>query len=521
MKESKLLALDGTDYDVVVIGGGATGAAATQQLAAKGYRVLLVEQGDFASGTSSRSSRLLYCGLAHFSPDFPLWQAVFHPKEMFRRVRMARMAMKCRTEIAVTSPERVKALDFVFPVKRHGDYPRWKVALGYRALSLFGSFRAPLAYRHDPMPAAGRKGLVSFMDPAEITGVARCREYQYNWAERICMDAIMDAERLGARVANYVRVRGFRRDGQGWVATLENGPLPGRPHVSDNLRAEVRARFLVNTTGPWVDRLLKQGPGGPPRSHVIGIKGANIMVKLPDECRGQGMETISTHNQPFYLMPWGDHHFFGPTETVFEGPPEDARVEPEEVDYILAEANLIFPGFGLTRKDVIYSWCGVRPRTSSEGAEGVKSFIIHDQAKEGMENVITVTGTPIMVHRHAGRQVAAWIAKRLKPTGTPGKLDAGAKLLPVDNGPAIGGIPITSLCAAAEREHVRTLADLMFRRVNLGWQVDLGLPHAEPVARSVAGILDWNEARIRAEVAAYRGFVSEHFQPASVLEPAE
>uniref|UniRef100_UPI003B52AC6C FAD-dependent oxidoreductase n=1 Tax=Roseovarius indicus TaxID=540747 RepID=UPI003B52AC6C len=517
MSAKKLQKLDGTDYDVVVVGGGAAGASATQNLSANGYRVLLVEQGDFASGTSSRSSRLLYCGLAYFSPDYPLWRAIFHPREMYQRIRMARLSMHCRTEIATTMPERVKALDFVFPVQKKSDYPRWKVALGYRALSVFGSRNAPLAYRHQRMAEAATSGVVSHMDGSKLTGVARFREYQYDWAERIVMDTVVDAQRLGAEVANYVRVDSFRREGGDWVLTLENGPRPGRPAAGSNQRAEVRARYLVNAAGPWVDRLLKQGPVPPKRSHVVGIKGVNVVVKLPDDCRGQGFETLSSKQQPFYLMPWGDHHFFGPTETVFEGRPEDVRVEPEEVDYLLGEANRVFPEVNLSRKDVRYAWCGVRPRTDDQTSDGVKSFTIHDLAKEGLENAITITGTPIMVHRHAGRSIAKWVSARCKATGTPGKLDPSAQLLPVDDGPTIGGVPIVSLRAAAEREHVHTLLDLMFRRVNLGWQVDLGLPHAEAVAREVADILGWDDARIGEEVAAYRAFVAEHFHSVSGL----
>ena len=513
MTTDRLTSLDGHDFDVVVVGGGAAGASATQNLAAKGFRTLLVEQGDFASGTSSRSSRLLYCGLSYFSPDYPLWRAIFNPRDMMRRVQMVQLAMGCRTELASASPERVKPYDFVFPVKQRSEYPRWKVALGYRALSLFGSAKVPLAYRHDPMPDAAREGLVSFMNPSELVGVARFREYQYDWAERICVDAVMDAERLGATVANYTRVTGFHREGDNWCLTLENGSLPGRRPSQDNRRAEVRARFLVNTAGAWVDRLLKQGPGQHPR-HVIGEKGINLVVKLPDTCRGQGMETISSKGQPFYLMPWGDYHFFGPTQTVFEGPPEDVRVLPEELDYVLSEANQVFPSFQLTRDDVVYSWAGVRPRTSNASANVMRVFTIHDLAKEGLENAIAVTGVPIMVHRHAGRSIAAWVAARATPSGQSGQLNPGAQLLPADDGPAIGNVPVTSLRAAAQREHVHCLLDLMFRRVNMGWQPDMGLPHAEATARAVADILDWDEVRIATEVNAYRAFVVTNFNPA-------
>lgn len=492
------------DYDVVVIGGGVAGAASAQNLAAQGFRTLLVEANDFASGTSSRSSRLLYCGLAYFSPEYPIWKFALRPYDLFARFRMARLAMKNRTHIAVNTPERVTRHQFFFPIHKDGEFPPWKVGLGYRLLSLFGSKKAPLGYHHlDVETGVQRHGLLRHMEQGNLRGFAAFQEYQYNWAERICLDTVMDAERCGAKVANYTPVTAITRQGEDWRLTLSpaNGPY------------DVTTRMIVNTAGPWADRLLRLAIPAP-RQHLVGIKGVNVVVKLPDDCRGQGIETISSRKEPFYLMPWGDYHFFGPTETVFDGPPEQARVLPEEVDFILAEANRVFPGFALTRKDVVYTWCGVRPRTSLGRKTGIKSFMIHDMAPEGMPNAITVTSVPIMIHRSAGRDIAAAVSRRVRPTGTAARLSYAARLLPT-NGAQIGGVSVASLRAAAQTEHVRSLQDLMFRRVNMGWQADMGLPAARQVAEAVADILGWDSARIEAEVAAYRAFVIDNFLPAA------
>jgi len=515
---SHIAALDGKEFDVIVVGGGAAGAASAQNLAAQGYSTLLVEQGDFGSGTSSRSSRLLYCGLAYFSPDYALWRFLYRPRDLFTRIRMARLSMQNRTHIATTMPERLTRHTFFFPIHRDSRFPAWKVALGYRALSLFGSRRAPLGYRNlKAADAAGAFGVVRLMDQGRLESVACFQEYMYDWAERICMDTVLDAERLGATVANYTRVTGIERAAAGWALTLGDGPRPGAgPAAGSNATAEVRGKVLVNTAGPWADRLLRQAIAQP-RKHVVGMKGVNLLVRLPDDCRGQGMETISSIGQPFYLMPWGEYHFFGPTETVYEGPPEDARVLPEEVDFILTEANRVFPALKLTPADVVYSWCGVRPRTASTGKTGVKSFTLHDMEPEGMPNAFTATGVPIMVHRHAGRRIAAAVAGKIRPSGRARALDHGARLLP-EGGPVIGGVPVASLRAAAQQEHVRTLVDLMFRRVNMGWQPDMGLPHAQSVATEVADILGWDQARIDREVAAYRRFVAENFAPAALAQ---
>lgn len=495
---------DNRDYDVVVIGGGVAGAASAQNLAARGFKTLLVEANDFASGTSSRSSRLLYCGLAYFSPEYPIWKFIFRPYDLFARFRMARLAMKNRTHIAVNTPERVTRHQFFFPIQKDGEFPPWKVGLGYRLLTLFGSKKAPLGYHHlDVATAAQRHGLVRHMDQSQLQGLAAFQEYQYNWAERICLDTVMDAERCGARVLNHTPVTAIARQADGWRLSLspESGPY------------DVTTRMIVNTAGPWADRLLRLAIPAP-RQHLVGIKGVNVVVRLPDDCRGQGIETVSSRDEPFYLMPWGDYHFFGPTETVFDGPPEEARVLPEEVDFILSEANRVFPRFALTRKDAVYTWCGVRPRTSLGRKTGIKSFMIHDMAPEGMPNAITITSVPIMIHRSAGRDIAEAVARRVRPTGTPAQLSYAAKLLPA-GGPQIGGVPVASLRAAAGGEHVRSLQDLMFRRVNMGWQADMGLPWARQVAEAVADILNWDATRIEAEVAAYRAFVIENFHPAA------
>lgn len=497
-----LATLDGKTFDVIVIGGGAVGASSAQHLAAQGYRTLLVDKGDFGSGTSSRSSRLLYSGLAYFSPDYELWRFAYRPRDLFQRVRMAKLAMECRTELASTMPERVSRHTFFFPVYEGGEYPGWKVDLGYRALGLFGSKKVPLNYRRLPAAEAARQfGLVALMDRKRLTSVAVFDEYQYKWAERICFDTILDAERCGATARNYTEVT--RLDplpGGGWRIALESAVEPG---------ATVEAATIVNAAGPWADRLLRRTSGtAPTKKHLVGIKGVNLVVKLPEPCRGTGFEMISSIGQPFYCMPWGDHHFFGPTETIFEDEPAAVRVLPEEADFIIAEANRALPSLNLTTKDIVYRWAGVRPRTTSDKASGVKSLTIHDMAAEGMPGVLTVTGCPIMVHRHAGRSIAAKLRGMAAPGGAATPLSYAAAATAGNGAPSA-----ERLREAARTEHVETLVDLLFRRVLVGWMPDMGLGEARRAAETVAEILGWDEARIAREVEAYRAFATENFEP--------
>lgn len=502
-----LATLNGLSFDVVVIGGGAVGASSAQHLASAGYRTLLVDKGDFGSGTSSRSSRLLYSGLAYFSPDYELWRFAYRPKDLLQRIRMAKLAMECRTELAGTMPERVSKHTFFFPVYEGGEYPGWKVDLGYRALGLFGSSKVPLNYRRLPAAEAAKQfGLVGLMDQKKLTSVAVFDEYQYNWAERICLDTILDAERCGATARNYTEVTALSPlPGGGWRLSLASATEPGAS-------ATVEAVTVINAAGPWADRLLRKTTGPvPQKKHLVGIKGINLVVRLPGSCRGTGFEMISSIGKPFYCMPWGDHHFFGPTETIFEDEPAAVRVLPEEADFIIGEANRALPSLNLTTKDIVYRWAGVRPRTTSDAASGVKSLTIHDMAAEGMPGVLTVTGSPIMVHRHAGRSIAAQVKGMAQPGGTPKALSYGAARTP-----GADALSTERLRHAATHEHVETLVDLLFRRVLVGWRPDMGLAELRMAADTVADILGWDESRIGREIGAYRRFVAENFEPTAL-----
>ena len=180
----------------------------------------------------------------------------------------------------------------------------------------------------------------------------------YAWPERICVDTALDAERRGATIRTYAEVTAIAREGEDWLVTLEERA----PEMQG--RAQVRARMVVNAAGPWIDRVPGGGSG---RRRVIGIKGVNVMVRLPEAFRGQGLEAFSRKGEPYYVFPWRDFHFIGPTETEVTANPDDIHVEEAEIDYILGEANHLFPGLQLTRADVLHCWCGVRPTSTRDG----------------------------------------------------------------------------------------------------------------------------------------------------------
>jgi glycerol-3-phosphate dehydrogenase len=515
-----LSALDGKTFDVAVIGAGVNGASTAQHLAAAGYAVLLVDKGDFAAGASGRSTRLLHCGLRYLAPGESLLEFVRHPSRAIVALRMAKLAMAARRQFVQTAPERVRPLLFHFPIWRGGQYRSWQLRLALRLLALLAAGDVPLDNRVLAPAEAKTVPLVRRLrDWDKLEAVAAFREYQFEWPERICMDAVLDAERMGAVVRNYTAAGALVREGDHWRVTLADADGSGSE------TATVRARLVLNTAGIWIDRVNAAAKARAERK-ILGTKGVHVMVQLPPDCSPAdgtqiGIATLNRLSEGLYCVPWRGMHYFGPTETVYEGDIDAIRPEEDEIEFLREEANHLLPGLNLKRSDILFAWAGVRPLTYDPALpKGKRSREVHDLASEGMPGVFALTGGPIMTHRSAGAELAEIVGKRLAPSRPKQTLSYAARLFPENqNSPPLledyTAIKLADLTHAAEHEHAANLVDLLFRRVGAGWTRTMGGAAAERAARTVAGILGWDEARIAQEVADYHEHLRhQHAWPA-------
>ena len=463
-------------YDVLIVGAGAVGCATARELAGRGYRTLLVDRADIGAGTSSRSSRLLYSGVGYLAPGFPLWQIPFRLPEVWRLFLYARNIMHCRAELVADMPHRLAKRRFHYPFRKGDQYPHWLVDFGFRLMETVASRGVPLAYRRlSPQQAAEESAMVGGL-AAPLSGVAVFEEYMYDWPERICVDTALDAEQRGATLRTYTQVSGIERCGSEWLVTLDEQA----PEMTG--QARIKAKAIVNAAGPWVDRVPGGGQGG--KKRVVGKKGVNVMVRLPDAWRGQGLEAFSSKGEPFYVFPWGDYHFVGPTEAVVSENPDEVRVLDSEIDYILGETNRLFPQLGLTREDVRHCWCGVRPMSTLDGE--TISLPVRAIEDPDMPGLVTVTGSYIMMHRHAGRLAAQAVEKHLGKRGVAPK----GMLVP----PSEAGSD-DDIARIALTEHVVCLGDLVRRRLPHGLGDSLGRDRAEHLSRIAADALGWSESR--------------------------
>jgi glycerol-3-phosphate dehydrogenase len=447
-----------------------------------------------------------------------MWDFARHPSRLTVALTMARQAMLGRRQFVQTAPERTRALRFHFPIWRDGVYRAWQVELALHILAALAPKDVQLNHKRLTIDQARRTPLVNALrDLEKLEGVAAFTEYQFEWPERICMDAVLDAERLGATVRNYTPATQLRREGEHWRIALADA-------LETSATAEVTATIVLNMAGIWIDQVNRAASETVGRK-ITGTKGVHIMVQLPPECDDIGVATLNREQEGLYCIPWRGMHYFGPTETLFEGNPDDIRPTEDEVHWLIGEANHLLPSLNLRRSDVIFSWAGVRPLTYDPALpKGKRSRELHDLSGEGLPNAFAMTAGPVMTHRSAGTEAVKAVQAKLKPTGRSQPVSYAARLFPEDqNSPPLlddyTAIKLSDLRHAAQNEQVTNLVDLLFRRVGAGWTRTMGADASRTAAETVADILGWPEERIEAEVAGYRDYLALQHKLRGIVVP--
>lgn len=516
--QNDLESLNGRQFDVVVIGGGINGASSAQHLASAGYAVLLVDKGDFASGSSGRSTRMLHCGLRYFETPNPVRDFLLHPSRFRTALGMAKASMETRAELVTDSRERLVPYTLCFPIYEGGPYSSWHLDIGFRILGALGPKSVPLDYRRLPSEEALRLPLVNALtDPARLRSVATFREYMLDWPERFCIDAILDAERMGAIVRNYTAARLIERDATGlWQVGLSG----------DAGEVRVVAPVVLNMAGIWIDRVNRSlTQSAEPKRFILGTKGAHIVVQLPAEYRDYGIAAINSVGEGHYCLPsQGGTHHIGPTETVYEGNIDDIRVTEAEVEFLLTETRNILPGLGLDRSSVLYSWAGVRPLTFDPAhPKGNRSREIHNLRAQGLPNVLAMTAGPVMSHRSAGREMTEAVRQLTPPSGSAQTLDYRPRTLPDETNalPVIEGdqsVRLSHLDHVAKTEHAHDLGDILFARTGLGYRHRLTDADIDKAAKAVAGSLGWQQADIARQIESVKLRRDRLYQPSTGME---
>ena len=524
---ARLLArLESEPFDLLVVGGGATGAGIARDAALRGLSVALVEAGDFASQTSSHSSKLIHGGLRYLQyGDLPL---VFE-------------GLSERRRLMATAPHLCRPIEFLFPAYR-GERP------GLEALRAgVGLYNALALWRP---PASGRRlaahqvyQLAPHLRTAGLRGAQLYVDCQTDDA-RLVLENVLDAAGAGAACASYLPVVGIVRDRQGrargaTVSDLESGA-----------RFDVQARIVVSATGPFTDGFL----GGPRRLRpTLGVHLVLDAARLPHGGRALVPRT-PRDNRLYFVLPAGPRTIVGTTDTDFaptEDPGRAPRLDDEirargsDVAYLLEALDHAFPALKLGPADVVSTFAGLRPLLSGRGQTPSETSREHTIAPLPDRTVVVAGGKLTTLRRMAEETVdvvvdmlrAAGLERALAPCTTgqrplPGggappdlttqRPDVAARLatygsrasavLALANDPGLGSridpaLPYlwAEVVHATRFEEARRLTDVLIRRLPLFRDAaDQGLAAARRAARLAGDELGWSEARRDAELAHYR-----------------
>ncbi|NOX53312.1 MAG: glycerol-3-phosphate dehydrogenase/oxidase [Planctomycetes bacterium] len=466
--------------DVVVVGGGIVGAGVARDAALRGLRTGLIEQHDFAFGTSSRSSRLLHGGLRYLAQGrIGLVYQASHEKRVLHRI----------------APHLARPLRFIFPAYRGTGWPFWQLRVGVKLYDWLCGGR-----NFEPSRSLSREEVcerVPGLTDAGLTGAVQYCDALTNDA-RLVLDTLRSAATHGAVVCNYACVEEPRPTDGGWQC-----------RVRDTLaRAEfvVRARTVVHATGPWAERLP------PSRVRLRLTKGVHVTVDrqrlpVPDAV------VLPDGSRILFTIPWGERVILGTTDTDYDGPLDDVRTDSSDVALILEVVNRFFPEAKLTDYDVRSQWAGLRPLV--DGRSGQPSDISRaHQIRMPEPGWIDVAGGKLTTYRliaeHAVDLVCRHLASRNRTRArwTPCRT-ADEPLLSGESNEAFSGILPPEVTREAVAHYCRNewavhLDDVMKRRTSWHFYRSDVEKVAETVADWMAEIMSWDAARRDSELQRYR-----------------
>jgi len=459
-------------YDLVVIGGGITGAGVFREAARAGVSVLLVEARDYASGTSSWSSKLVHGGLRYLQSGE--W-------------RLTAESVRERQRLMREAPDLVERLDFLLPFYRGGKPSRGLVRLG---LWLYDRFAQDRAARSQSLDVAASLRRLPQLHPVDLVGALAYQDARTDDC-RLVWRLIEQGMRDGGTALNYVRVVQLlnSQDRVRGVALTD---------TEDGSTREIEAKVVINAAGVWAGSLPQQ-PAGAPK--LRPLRGSHLVfphAALPVPCALSFFHPRD--RRPVFAYPWQGATLLGTTDLDHGDDLWDPRMSGAEVDYLLEAINGLMPTLGLGRAQALSSFAGVRP-VVDDGSDKPSSAS-RESAQWSSPGFVGITGGKLTTFRVTARQVLAAATQelpqlRLAPE-TAALFDRPAQESP-------SRAPDASQLAARVGEAVVHLDDLLLRRTRAG----LVLPQfaealIEPALAACRSTLGWDDTRCAAEAARYR-----------------
>ncbi|WP_050766014.1 glycerol-3-phosphate dehydrogenase [Synechococcus sp. PCC 7335] len=548
-------AIESTAFDVIVIGGGINGAATARDAALRGLKTILIEKGDFASGTTSWSSRLVHGGLRYLE---------------YFEFNLVRESLAEREILLKSAPHLVHPLQLTIPIYAQGSRSYWEIWAGMILYDLLSFDKSLL--NHRMLPKAKLKQLFREVNPDGVQGAGQYYDAQVEYAERLCLENILSAQQAGATAFNYVKVIQLKRTGDRITELICKDEFSDSTFTIQTHDQSV----IVNTSGPWVDEVCNKGtkneapaPIGKTRK-IGGTKGSHIVVdNFPGAPGAAFYVEALTDNRPFFILPFLGQYLIGTTDLRFSGDLDRVKADDDEIDYLIAETNKVFPSARLSRESVKFTYSGVRPLPYTESKKPgavSRNHLLYDHAKDGVVNMVSLIGGKLTTHRRVGEEMVTWIYQRRQQSAPPCKtrtdrlpgailptderiVEAIANYAPllattaidhlfhrygaravdlltlVDESPELAqpivpGLPDikAQVVYAVRTEMALTFGDICRRRTMLSLQANYGMDALDTIAQTLQTYCGWSEQDCMQAIANYKTLMAENCIPDYDLE---
>ncbi|HDP25032.1 MAG TPA: glycerol-3-phosphate dehydrogenase/oxidase [Deltaproteobacteria bacterium] len=390
-----------TGYDVLVIGGGITGAFVAWDASLRGLRVALIDKGDFGAATSAATSKLIHGGLRYLKT---------------LEVGLVRESLQERRIMEIIAPHLVYPMPFIFPAYGWG-------MRGLPAAISAMVFYDTLSYDrkwindddkkipgHEKYSAERILELEPVLDAKDLKGGVIYYDCMMYNSERLTLEPILSAAEYGADVANYVVAEDLIRAGERIEGARVRDLLNEKEYT-------IRATVTVNAAGPWADLMLGKIRG---KKHhgLIRSKGIHIITRSLHKDHAIVLQTASGRH--FFILPWRGHSLIGTTDVVYKGNPDEFKVTETDIAEFLAEINATVPSASLTRDDVLFQYGGLRPIVEKETSveievyDASRKYELYDHAlDEGIHGFVTAIGGKYTTSRNMARQLVDILCEKL------------------------------------------------------------------------------------------------------------
>ncbi|MFX0185042.1 MAG: glycerol-3-phosphate dehydrogenase/oxidase [Candidatus Hodarchaeota archaeon] len=518
------------EFDILIIGGGITGAGIARDAALRGHSVALVEKNDFGYGTSSGSSKIVHAGIRYLG------------QKEFRLVREGSVERK---KILEMTPHLTRPIQFVLPLYTDTKYPKSRIRKAVWLYDLLAGFRN-FTFHKILNPEKARSILPSPLREESFQGAAIYGDGQMDDA-RLTLDVILSAEEYGANVLNYCEAVSFQENKMG---SIENVQLLD---TMDNNKFELKARSIILACGHWTERIAKSiDPDA--KIHIRPTQGIHIITKrFYDKDYALGLPIMD--GRFFFILPFGKYNLVGTTDTDYNEDFDYVPVNAEDIDYLIDATNFLFPGV-LQKEDVYSAYSGIRPlilsptvKSESEVSRAHEIFAIKPNlcaiaggkfttyramAKDSVDYIEKVLGKKGKCRTHKV-PLFGWISTKRKHWDNWATIaienliiryrlpeDVARHLLrygknylkiceELDKHPdLIERISENRLDILAEidyaikHEKALTLADIMLRRTQIQLSEHQGLDCVETVSRRMAYVLGWSVKKEKEEIESYK-----------------